>query len=138
MHVCVIAFTGGDNYAKDKRYYIKSMPGAWIGSIDIAKAKAYTALAFSSNENAMTSRALGILSKGPLWGIGHTNAEEGGIVTFPGGIPLYKNGILVGAIGVSGDGADQDEIVALAGCVNFEAPWYIKTDHVMGVVYVKK
>lgn len=45
-----------------------------------------------------------------------------GITIFPGGVPLYKAGILVGAIGVSGDGVDQDDYVAFAGAVGFE-PW---------------
>jgi len=39
-----------------------------------------------------------------------------GFTIFPGGIPLYKNGILVGAIGVSGDGVDQDDYIAVAIC----------------------
>lgn len=38
-----------------------------------------------------------------------------GITIFPGGIPLYRNGVLIGAIGVSGDGIDQDDLVAAAG-----------------------
>ncbi|HEY8204442.1 MAG TPA: heme-binding protein, partial [Pyrinomonadaceae bacterium] len=35
-----------------------------------------------------------------------------GIQIFPGSIPLYKNGVLVGAIGISGDGVDQDDLIA--------------------------
>src|SRR6185436_17957128 len=38
-----------------------------------------------------------------------------GIQIFPGSIPLYKNGVLVGAIGISGDGVDQDDLIAAAG-----------------------
>jgi len=38
-----------------------------------------------------------------------------GITIFPGGIPLYRNGVLIGAVGVSGDGVDQDDLVAAAG-----------------------
>ncbi|MGH7896312.1 MAG: GlcG/HbpS family heme-binding protein, partial [Candidatus Binatia bacterium] len=53
-----------------------------------------------------------------------------GITIFPGGLPLYKNGVLVGAIGVSGDGINQDEIVAESGTVGFEAPAAIRTDTV--------
>ena len=34
----------------------KSMDDAWMGSISIAKAKAFTAVAFSSNENALSTR----------------------------------------------------------------------------------
>ncbi len=45
-----------------------------------------------------------------------------GITIFPGGFPLYRNGVLIGAIGVSGDGVDQDDLVAASGCANFLAP----------------
>ncbi len=41
-----------------------------------------------------------------------------GIQIFPGGMPLYRNGALVGAVGVSGDGVDQDDMVALLGVAN--------------------
>ena len=34
-----------------------------------------------------------------------------GITVFPGGFPLYRNGQLIGAVGISGDGVDQDDIV---------------------------
>jgi len=116
----------------------RSMPDAWPGSIDIALGKARTSAFFSSDENAMSSRQIGQLSQahgpdgtgpaGPLWGIGNTNrgnSKELGpvqancIVTFPGGLPLYKNGHLVGAIGVSGDGVDQDESVAYGGAKGY-------------------
>jgi hypothetical protein len=45
-----------------------------------------------------------------------------GITIFPGGVPLYKGGRLAGAIGISGDGVDQDDLIAWAGSVGFEAP----------------
>ncbi len=45
-----------------------------------------------------------------------------GITIFPGGFPLYRNGVLVGAIGVSGDGVDQDDIIAASGSTGFLAP----------------
>lgn len=114
------------------------MPDAWVGSEDIAVAKARTAAFFSSDENALTSRIIGELSQpskpdgtgaaGPLWGIGNSNQQGGsgsketrnGLITFPGGVALYKEGKLVGGIGVSGDGVDQDESVAFAGAAGFE------------------
>jgi uncharacterized protein GlcG (DUF336 family) len=51
-----------------------------------------------------------------------------GITIFPGAFPLYRNGVLVGAIGVSGDGVDQDDLVAAAGCHDFLAPFAIRSD----------
>ncbi len=53
-----------------------------------------------------------------------------GITIFPGGLPLYRNGALVGAIGISGDGVDQDEIVAESGSTGFEAPDAIRSDQI--------
>jgi len=52
-----------------------------------------------------------------------------GITIFPGGIPLYKNGQLAGAIGISGDGVDQDDLIAFAGTLGFEAPESIRCDN---------
>ena len=117
-----------------------SMPDAWIGSIDIAKAKAYTAAAFSSNQNALTTRDIGVASQpgGPLWHIGNSNdpktpggVQERGIIEFPGGLPLYKDGKLVGGIGVSGDGVVQDEDVAEAGSCDFLPATAIRSDTVL-------
>ena len=51
-----------------------------------------------------------------------------GITIFPGGFPLYRNGQLVGAIGVSGDGVDQDDLVAASGTVDFLTPLEIGAD----------
>lgn len=91
------------------------MDDAWLGSIDIAISKAYTAVAFD-----MTTEDLGLASlpDGPLFGIHATN--DGQIVIFGGGIPLRKDGVLVGAIGVSGGAVPQDIQVAEAGVEAFE------------------
>jgi uncharacterized protein GlcG (DUF336 family) len=53
-----------------------------------------------------------------------------GMQTFAGSIPLYKNGILVGAIGVSGDGIDQDDLIAAAGANGFSPAAAMRADQV--------
>jgi uncharacterized protein GlcG (DUF336 family) len=54
-----------------------------------------------------------------------------GITIFPGGFPLYRNGKLIGAIGVSGDGVDQDDLIAASGTVDFLAPTAIRADQMI-------
>ena len=86
------------------------MDDAWIGSIDLALGKARTARYFN-----MESGELGKLSQpgGPVWQIEHTN---GGLVTFPGGIPIKNGkGDIIGAIGASGSTVENDHAVAQAG-----------------------
>jgi len=51
-----------------------------------------------------------------------------GIQIFPGSVPLYKNGVLVGGIGISGDGVDQDDLIAAAGANGFSPPTTIRAD----------
>jgi uncharacterized protein GlcG (DUF336 family) len=51
-----------------------------------------------------------------------------GMTIFAGGFPLYRNGVLIGAIGVSGDGIDQDDLIAASGTVNFLPPKNIHAD----------
>src|SRR5262249_22690925 len=51
-----------------------------------------------------------------------------GIQIFAGSVPLFKNGVLVGPVGVSGDGIDQDDIIASAGSVGYEAPAAVRAD----------
>jgi len=51
-----------------------------------------------------------------------------GMTIFPGGFPLYREGVLVGAIGVSGDGVDQDDLISASGGSLFPAPEAIRAD----------
>jgi uncharacterized protein GlcG (DUF336 family) len=53
-----------------------------------------------------------------------------GIQIFAGSVPLYKNGVMVGAIGISGDGIDQDDIIAAAGANGYAPPAAIRADQV--------
>jgi uncharacterized protein GlcG (DUF336 family) len=132
MHIAVVDRAG-------KLLGLRSMVDAWEGSADVAVAKARTAAFFSSDENALTSRIIGELSQvttgrdgklvtGPLWGIGTSNQQgitgdkqtRNGVITFPGGVALYKNGHLVGGVGISGDAVQQDEAVAFGAAAGFE------------------
>jgi len=54
-----------------------------------------------------------------------------GITIFPGGFPLYRNGVLVGAIGVSGDGIEQDDIIAASGTRDFLPPQQSRSDNMV-------
>ena len=53
-----------------------------------------------------------------------------GIQIFAGSVPLYKNGVLVGAIGISGDGIDQDDLIAAAGANGVAPPAGMRSDQV--------
>jgi uncharacterized protein GlcG (DUF336 family) len=62
---------------------------------------------------------------------GAANANKSGIVFFPGSAGLYRSGALVGGLGVSGDGVDQDDYVTSGGTKGFEAPTNIRADQIM-------
>ena len=133
---------------------------ATLFSWDVAVQKGRTAVGFSNNSLAMSTRTVGFLAQtkyppgldvqdpGPYYGLqeqysGFNRAAlpnfvldtsgldarfPNGITIFPGGFPIYRNGQLIGAIGVSGDGVDQDDIVAASGTHNFLAPFSIRAD----------
>ena len=103
MNIAVV-----DAGANLKAFY--RMDGAWLGSIDIAIRKARTARFFD-----MPTGQLGEMSQPgqSLYAIEHSN---GGLITFPGGIPLVgTGGVVLGAIGVSGSTVENDHDVASAG-----------------------
>ena len=58
------------------------------------------------------------------------NPNQNGIVFFPGSVPLYKNGVLVGGLGISGDGVEQDDFVSAEAARGFEAPDAIRADQI--------
>jgi uncharacterized protein GlcG (DUF336 family) len=90
------------------------MDGAWIGSVDISIKKAYTSRAF---DIATKDLARHSQSGDQFFGI---HASNGGkVMIFAGGIPLKKDGKVVGAIGVSGGSGKQDHAVAEAGAKAF-------------------
>jgi uncharacterized protein GlcG (DUF336 family) len=85
------------------------MDGAWLGSVDIAINKAWTARAFdvSTEDLARVTQ-----SGEPGFGLNTTNDAK--VVIFGGGIPIREDGIVIGAVGASGGSVDQDVIVARA------------------------
>lgn len=90
------------------------MDGAWLGSIEIAQNKAYTARAFD-----MTTKDLAKISQpgDPAYGIASSTQHR--IAIFPGGVPLEVDGKVVGAVSASGGKPDQDHAVAKAGADAF-------------------
>ena len=62
---------------------------------------------------------------------GPANVNKSGIVFFPGSAGLYRNGVLVGGLGVSGDGVDEDDYVTNGGTSGFEAPTNIRADQIL-------
>ena len=90
------------------------MEQAWLASIDIAIDKAFTAASLGLSTQELAEMAQ---PGQPLFGINTTN--NGRIVIFGGGIPLLRDGNVVGAVGVSGGTVDQDQEVAEAGVAAF-------------------
>jgi uncharacterized protein GlcG (DUF336 family) len=85
------------------------MDGAWLGSIDISIRKARTARYFDMNTGDLGA------STQPGGSLYNIEVSNGGLITFPGGIPLKLNGEVVGGIGVSGSSVENDHTVAEAG-----------------------
>ncbi len=103
--MCIAVVDSGANLKAFLR-----MDDAWVGSIDISIKKAKTAVFFG-----MPTGEIGKLSQPgkPLYAIEHSND---GLITFPGGLPIVdEEGVLVGAIGVSGSTVENDHAVAQAG-----------------------
>jgi uncharacterized protein GlcG (DUF336 family) len=85
------------------------MDGAWLGSVDIAINKAFTAKAFD-----ISTLELGLNSQpgDQFFGIHVSNHTR--VMIFAGGVPIKMNGKIVGAVGVSGGSGVQDQAVAEA------------------------
>ena len=90
------------------------MDEAWLGSIDISIRKARTARYFDME----TSELSPMMQPGES--LYHLEFSNGGLITFPGGIPLKNvDGMVIGAVGVSGSTVDNDQLVAEAGAAAF-------------------
>ena len=94
--VCAVCDSGGNLMSLTRD------DNAYIASIKVAQNKAYTAVSLK-----MKTEVLAALAKpdGSLYGVQHQDEK---IVVFGGGIPLIKNGVIVGGFGVSGGSAEQD------------------------------
>lgn len=90
------------------------MDNAWIGSVDISIKKAWTSRAFD-----ITTKDLAANSQSGDQFFGIHASNDGRVMIFAGGIPLKKDGKVVGAIGVSGGSGEQDHAVAEAGASAF-------------------
>jgi uncharacterized protein GlcG (DUF336 family) len=90
------------------------MDGAWIGSVDIAINKAWTARAF---DHATGDLAKLTQSGQPGFGLNTTNDAR--VVIFGGGIPIRSGGTVIGAVGASGGSVEEDVTVALAAVAGF-------------------
>ena len=119
------------------------MPDATVFSADVAVAKARNVVNFSVNGlpgvpagTAITNRTIGFGAQplfppgidsggpGPFYPLFQSDlanaCQQGnGIVFFPGATPLYVNGKLVGGLGVSGDGVEQDDYVTYLAAGEF-------------------
>jgi uncharacterized protein GlcG (DUF336 family) len=107
MNIAVV--DGGGNLVSHVR-----MDGAWIGSIDISINKAFTSRAFDITTKDLADNSQ---SGDQFFGIHVSNG--GRIMIFAGGIPLRRDSVVVGAIGVSGGSGVQDHEVAEAGARAF-------------------
>jgi uncharacterized protein GlcG (DUF336 family) len=98
--------------------------GAWVGSVDISIKKARTATFFD-----METQEIGKLSQpgGSLYNIEHSN---GGLITFPGGIPVTTpDGVILGGVGVSGSTVEDDFVVAQAAVEGFKTAFVETTEN---------
>ncbi|HEY6923749.1 MAG TPA: heme-binding protein [Steroidobacteraceae bacterium] len=92
------------------------MDGAWLGSVDIAIDKAWTARAFD-----MSTADLATITQSGQSGFGLNTTNGARVVIFGGGIPVKKDGAVIGAIGASGGSVEQDIAVARAALAGLSA-----------------
>jgi uncharacterized protein GlcG (DUF336 family) len=90
------------------------MDGAWMGSIDISIKKAWTSRAFD-----IATKDLAPLAQPGADFFGIHASNDGKVMIFAGGVPLKRDGKVVGAVGVSGGSGKQDHAVAEAGAKAF-------------------
>lgn len=142
----------------------RGLEGTVVPADLAAISKAGTGSIFSTTGNAFTTRTAGFIiqehfppgvqfrSGGPLYGVQFSSlpcsdikkpALPLGLSADPGGVPIYKNGVAVGGVGIEGDGlytVDRDptdfdqpfeELIAASGVRGFEAPALIRADNIL-------
>jgi uncharacterized protein GlcG (DUF336 family) len=95
--------------AGDELVAFERMDGADLVSVRLAQDKAYTALV-----NRMATADLGPMVQPGTEFYGYDSVAGGRMIVFAGGMPLERDGVLVGAVGVSGGSAEQDQMAAQA------------------------
>jgi len=90
------------------------MDGAWLGSVDIAINKAWTARAFD-----MSTEDIAHITQSGQQGFGLNTTNDSKVVIFGGGIPIKRDGAVIGAVGASGGSVEQDIAVARAAVSGF-------------------
>ncbi len=98
----------------DQLVAFERMDGADLVGIRLAQDKAFTALA-----NRMPSRDLGPITQPGTDFYGYDSVAGGRMILFSGGMPLERDGVLVGAVGVSGGDNPQDQRAVDAGVARF-------------------
>src|SRR5690242_297152 len=105
VRVCAAVLDEGGNPVATIR-----MDGAQLGAYELAIDKSWTAVAFEAPTEAWAD----VTPPGaPAWGF--STALSGRVIVFGGGVPLMRNGRLLGGVGVSGSRADVDAECARAG-----------------------
>lgn len=100
----------------DQLVAFERMDGADLVGITLARDKAFTALT-----NRMPTRDLGPLVQPGTEFYGYDSIAGGRTIVFAGGMPLERAGVLVGAVGVSGGDATQDQRAADAAVAAFDS-----------------
>merc|ERR1719270_2621547 len=101
---CVAVMDAGVNLVAFGR-----MDGGRVGTIDVAMKKAKTAALFEKESGELGPKTQ---PGQPVYGLEHSN---GGLITFPGGVPLRDaEGVFIGSIGVSGGSVEEDQEVGRA------------------------
>ncbi|RNF39549.1 GlcG/HbpS family heme-binding protein [Planococcus salinus] len=94
---------------------VHRMDDAWLASVDIAQNKAWTSVALKMPTAGLAEATV---PNAELYGLNTTN--NGRIVVFGGGIPLMKDGKVVGAVGASGSAVEHDIKVSEAAVRAFD------------------